>query len=182
MFALSTRCRTDPILPYYTTTLLHYHYTNFNQVPYRPRRYLRAAAAGASPGDFVFLLGFPGHTMRYAPASRLAYSDQVAPHPHPIHTRFTPDLHPFHPPFTPLPHSIHTPFTPHSYLPPQIPPPPPNSHPNAHLTGRSASNGERLPREARPDHEARDRPRRVAEAGECYNAIVLSLYDNTIIG
>jgi hypothetical protein len=29
-------------------------------------------------GDFVFLLGFPGHTMRYAPTSRLQYSDEVA--------------------------------------------------------------------------------------------------------
>ena len=29
-------------------------------------------------GDFVFLLGFPGTTMRYAPSSRLAYADEVA--------------------------------------------------------------------------------------------------------
>ena len=26
----------------------------------------------------MFLLGFPGHTMRYAPTSRLLYSDEVA--------------------------------------------------------------------------------------------------------
>lgn len=31
-----------------------------------------------SEGDFVFLLGFPGTTMRYAPSSRLAYADEVA--------------------------------------------------------------------------------------------------------
>jgi len=47
-------------------------------VPYKPSKFLRVAADGASPGDFVFLLGFPGSTMRYAPASRLRYSDDVA--------------------------------------------------------------------------------------------------------
>jgi len=47
-------------------------------VPYQPTKWLRACPQGASEGDFVFLLGFPGHTMRYAPASRLAYADQVA--------------------------------------------------------------------------------------------------------
>ena len=47
-------------------------------VPYKPERYLRASTAGASEGDFAFLLGFPGHTMRYAPTSRLAYSREVA--------------------------------------------------------------------------------------------------------
>ncbi|CAK0793082.1 unnamed protein product, partial [Prorocentrum cordatum] len=49
-----------------------------DNVPYRPSKYLRACSKGVSPGDFVFLLGFPGHTMRYAPSSRLAYSDEVA--------------------------------------------------------------------------------------------------------
>ena len=49
-----------------------------DNVPYKPQRFLRAATRGVSPGDFVCLLGFPGSTMRYAPASRLAYSDQVA--------------------------------------------------------------------------------------------------------
>lgn len=33
---------------------------------------------GASEGGMVFLLGFPGSTMRYAPTSRLQYSDDVA--------------------------------------------------------------------------------------------------------
>lgn len=47
-------------------------------VPYCPTKYLRASREGAQEGDFVFLLGFPGHTMRYAPACRLAFSDEVA--------------------------------------------------------------------------------------------------------
>ena len=47
-------------------------------VPYKPRKYLRASPEGAREGDFVFLLGFPGSTMRYAPSARLAYSMDVA--------------------------------------------------------------------------------------------------------
>jgi len=47
-------------------------------IPYKPTKCLRASQEGASDGDFVFLLGFPGRTMRYAPSSRLAYADQVA--------------------------------------------------------------------------------------------------------
>ena len=52
----------------------------FNEanIAYKPRARLRVCEKGASEGDFVFLLGFPGHTMRYAPASRLLYSDEVA--------------------------------------------------------------------------------------------------------
>lgn len=49
-----------------------------DNVPYQPEKHLPVSTQGASPGDFVFLLGFPGSTMRYAPSSRLAYSDQVA--------------------------------------------------------------------------------------------------------
>jgi hypothetical protein len=41
-----------------------------DNVPYEPESYLRVAPNGAAPGDFVFLLGFPGSTMRYAKASR----------------------------------------------------------------------------------------------------------------
>lgn len=47
-------------------------------IPYSPSKYLRVSQKGVAPGDFVFLLGFPGHTMRYAPSSRLAFSDEVA--------------------------------------------------------------------------------------------------------
>jgi hypothetical protein len=49
-----------------------------SNVPYNPRRHLQLSPSGASPGDFVFLLGFPGSTMRYAPSCRLLYSDAVA--------------------------------------------------------------------------------------------------------
>lgn len=49
-----------------------------SNVPYRPSKFLQASSEGVKPGDFVFLLGFPGHTMRYAPSARLAYSDEVA--------------------------------------------------------------------------------------------------------
>jgi hypothetical protein len=47
-------------------------------IPYTPKYALRVSETGAAVGDFVFLLGFPGHTMRYAPACRLRYSDEVA--------------------------------------------------------------------------------------------------------
>lgn len=49
-----------------------------DNLPYRPTKYLRAGPQGTREGDFIFLLGFPGHTMRYAPCSRLAFSDEVA--------------------------------------------------------------------------------------------------------
>ncbi len=50
-------------------------------MPYKPTKYLKVCTTGAKPGDFCFLLGFPGSTMRYAPCSRLAYADEVAvPH------------------------------------------------------------------------------------------------------
>lgn len=49
-----------------------------DNVPYTPERFLPVSTKGVAPGDFVFLLGFPGSTMRYAPACRLAYSDEVA--------------------------------------------------------------------------------------------------------
>jgi len=49
-----------------------------DNVPYKPTKCLRASPNGVRETDFVFLLGFPGHTMRYAPTCRLAYSDSVA--------------------------------------------------------------------------------------------------------
>ena len=49
-----------------------------DNVPYQPTKFLRASTAGASEGEFAFLLGFPGSTMRYAPSPRLAFSDDVA--------------------------------------------------------------------------------------------------------
>ena len=49
-----------------------------DNVPYRPKSFLKVQQQGAAEGDFIFLLGFPGQTMRYAPTSRLRYSDEVA--------------------------------------------------------------------------------------------------------
>jgi len=42
-----------------------------SNIPYRPRRHISISPTGAAVGDFVFLLGFPGSTMRYAPVCRL---------------------------------------------------------------------------------------------------------------
>lgn len=49
-----------------------------DNVPYQPKAFLTTQKDGAQEGDFVFLLGFPGSTMRYAPTSRLLYSNDVA--------------------------------------------------------------------------------------------------------
>ena len=46
-------------------------------VPFRPDSRLRLCGSGAADGDFVFLLGYPGSTNRYAPSRRLRYSDEV---------------------------------------------------------------------------------------------------------
>lgn len=37
-------------------------------VPYEPERWLTPSAEGVAPGDFVAVVGFPGHTDRYLPA------------------------------------------------------------------------------------------------------------------
>eukprot|EP00548_Thalassiothrix_antarctica_P006868 CAMPEP_0194143502 /NCGR_PEP_ID=MMETSP0152-20130528/12674_1 /TAXON_ID=1049557 /ORGANISM="Thalassiothrix antarctica, Strain L6-D1" /LENGTH=736 /DNA_ID=CAMNT_0038842953 /DNA_START=69 /DNA_END=2279 /DNA_ORIENTATION=- len=49
-----------------------------DNVPYQSDAQLMVQKEGAKEGDMVFLLGFPGSTMRYAPTSRLKYSDDVA--------------------------------------------------------------------------------------------------------
>jgi len=49
-----------------------------DNVPYRSESRLRLQKEGAGEGEMVFLLGFPGSTMRYAPTPRLRYSDEVA--------------------------------------------------------------------------------------------------------
>ena len=45
-----------------------------DNVPYESNARLQVQEKGAGDGDMVFLLGFPGRTMRYAPTSRLQYS------------------------------------------------------------------------------------------------------------
>ena len=45
--------------------------TSMDNVPYHPSSFLELSKKGASEGDFVFLLGFPGRTQRWAPACTL---------------------------------------------------------------------------------------------------------------
>jgi len=52
-----------------------------DNVPYKSEARLQVKKEGAAENDMVFLLGFPGSTMRYAPTSRLRYADDLAvPH------------------------------------------------------------------------------------------------------
>jgi hypothetical protein len=46
-------------------------------VPFKPKRYLRIQPQGVDEGDFVFLLGYPGRTYRHSAASFLAYEEEV---------------------------------------------------------------------------------------------------------
>jgi len=48
-----------------------------NNVPFRPRTYLKVNPAGVKEGDFVFLLGYPGRTYRHLPASYIAFEQKV---------------------------------------------------------------------------------------------------------
>ncbi|MCX8159722.1 MAG: S46 family peptidase [Candidatus Saccharicenans sp.] len=50
---------------------------NEQNVPYKPRTYLKINPDGAREGDFVFLLGYPGRTYRHLPASYIAYEQNV---------------------------------------------------------------------------------------------------------
>lgn len=46
---------------------------NMENVPYRPRSWLKVASRAPEEGDFVFMLGFPGSTMRYLDSYYVAY-------------------------------------------------------------------------------------------------------------
>lgn len=46
-------------------------------IPYRPKRFLRVQSAGVDEGDAVFLLGYPGRTARHRTASFLQYESRV---------------------------------------------------------------------------------------------------------
>ena len=46
-------------------------------VPFKPKRFLRVASRGVDEGDFVFLLGYPGRTYRHSAASYLAFEEEV---------------------------------------------------------------------------------------------------------
>ncbi len=46
-------------------------------VPFKPKRFLRINPAGVNEGDFIFLLGYPGRTYRHTTASYMAYEEEV---------------------------------------------------------------------------------------------------------
>ncbi|MBN2408234.1 MAG: S46 family peptidase [Candidatus Aminicenantes bacterium] len=46
-------------------------------VPFKPKRFLRIQPRGVDEGDFVFLLGYPGRTYRHSAASFLAFEEEV---------------------------------------------------------------------------------------------------------
>jgi hypothetical protein len=48
-----------------------------NNVPYHPKRHVRVAPQGANEEDFVFLLGYPGRTVRQKTLSFLQYEQSV---------------------------------------------------------------------------------------------------------
>ncbi len=46
-------------------------------IPFTPRRFLKINAAGVSPGDAVFLLGYPGRTFRHQSSAFVAFDEHV---------------------------------------------------------------------------------------------------------
>ena len=48
-----------------------------NNVPFHPKRHLKVAPQGANEEDFVFLLGYPGRTVRQKTASFFRYEQEI---------------------------------------------------------------------------------------------------------
>jgi hypothetical protein len=48
-----------------------------DNVPFKPRRFLKVAPEGVSEGDLMFILGYPGRTYRHQPASYLKYEEEI---------------------------------------------------------------------------------------------------------
>ncbi|MDZ7375048.1 MAG: S46 family peptidase [candidate division KSB1 bacterium] len=48
-----------------------------DNVPYRPKNYLKIAPQGVDEGDFVFILGYPGRTYRHQTSFYLDYEQEV---------------------------------------------------------------------------------------------------------
>ncbi len=46
---------------------------SLDNVPYKPRRFLKIAPQGVNENDFVFILGYPGRTFRHQPAAFYEY-------------------------------------------------------------------------------------------------------------
>ncbi len=49
---------------------------SLQNVPFKPKRFLKIDAGGIAEGDFVFLLGYPGRTYRHSTASYMAYEEE----------------------------------------------------------------------------------------------------------
>ncbi|WP_374164193.1 S46 family peptidase [Arcticibacter sp. MXS-1] len=47
-----------------------------NNVPYKPKKFLRVNANGVNENDFVFILGYPGRTFRNRPAQFIQYQQE----------------------------------------------------------------------------------------------------------
>ena len=46
-----------------------------DNVPYKPKKYLKVNPNGVSEGDFAFILGYPGRTFRHMPSQFLQYQE-----------------------------------------------------------------------------------------------------------
>jgi len=48
-----------------------------DNIPYRPKKFLKISLKGVKEGDFTMILGFPGYTDEYAPSYRVALTTDV---------------------------------------------------------------------------------------------------------
>jgi hypothetical protein len=48
-----------------------------DNVPFKPKRFLKVNPSGANEGDFVFMLGYPGRTYRHTTSHFLAYEEDI---------------------------------------------------------------------------------------------------------
>jgi len=48
---------------------------NINNVPYKPKKWLKINSNGIKENDFSFILGYPGRTFRHQPAEYLKYQN-----------------------------------------------------------------------------------------------------------
>ena len=48
-----------------------------NNVPYHPKKFLKANPAGVDEGDFAFILGYPGRTFRHRTSHYMAYEENI---------------------------------------------------------------------------------------------------------
>ena len=52
-----------------------------NNIPFKPRKFLKVNPKGVEEGDFVFMLGYPGRTFRHRPSQYLKYQqDYLLPY------------------------------------------------------------------------------------------------------